>query len=43
VNEQSCIGYGVCFGTLGVVLYMARVVESVQDPGSVFNMGGRHN
>jgi hypothetical protein len=33
----------VCFGTRGVVLCKSRVVERVQDPGCVFNMGGKQN
>jgi hypothetical protein len=33
----------VCFGTRGVVLSKSRVVESVQDPGGVFNTGGKQN
>jgi len=33
----------VCFGTRGVVLCKSRVVERVQDPGGVFNTGGKQN
>jgi hypothetical protein len=40
---QSCVGYRVCFGTTGVVLYKSRVVNRVQVPGQVFNMGGKQN
>jgi hypothetical protein len=39
-NIQSWVGYRVCFGTRGVVLCKSRVLERVQDPGSVFNTGG---
>jgi hypothetical protein len=33
----------VCFGTRGVVLCKSRVLERVQDPGSVLYMGGIQN
>jgi hypothetical protein len=33
----------VCFGTRGVVLCKSRVVERFQDPGGVFNRGGKQN
>ena len=33
----------MCFGTRGVVLCKSRVVERVQDPGGVFNTGGKQN
>jgi len=39
VNVQSCVGYRVGFGTTGVVWCKSRVIEMVQDAGSVFNMG----
>jgi hypothetical protein len=40
---QTCVGYQVCFGTRGVVLCKSRVVKRVQDPGGVFNTGGKQN
>jgi len=33
----------VCFGTRGVVLCKSRVVQRVQDPGGVFDTGGKQN
>ena len=33
----------MCFGTRGVVLCKSRVVKRVQDPGGVFNTGGKQN
>jgi hypothetical protein len=33
----------VCFGTSGVVLCKSRVVERIQDPGGVFDTGGKQN
>jgi len=33
----------VCFGRRGVVLCKSRVVERVQEPGGVFNTGGKQN
>jgi hypothetical protein len=33
----------VCFRTKGVVLRKSHGVERVQNPGSVFNMGGKQN
>jgi len=33
----------VCFETRGVVLCKSRFVEGVQDPGGVFNTGGKQN
>jgi len=42
-NVQSCVGYGVCSGTRGVVLWKSREVEIVQDAGGVFDTGGKEN
>jgi len=36
VNERSCIGCGVCFGTRGVVLCKSRDFEIVQNADGVF-------
>ena len=33
----------MCVGTRGVVLCKSRVVKRVQDPGGVFNTGGKQN
>ena len=43
MNIQSCVGYWVCFGTRGVVLFKSRDVEIVQDVGGVFNTGRMEN
>jgi len=43
LKVQSCIGYGVCFRTSGVVLCKSRDVEIVQDAAGVFNMAGKDN
>jgi len=42
-NVQSCVGYRVCFGTRGVVLYNSRDVEIVLDAGGVFDTRGKEN
>jgi len=37
VKEQCCVGYQVCVGTRGVVLFKSRDVETVQYAGGVSN------
>jgi hypothetical protein len=37
VNIQCCVGYGVCFGSSGVVFWKSRDVKIFQDPGGVLN------
>jgi hypothetical protein len=43
VNIHSCVGYRVCFGTRGRVLYKSCNVEIVQDGGRVFDCWGEFN
>ena len=37
VNLQRCVGYRVCFGTRGIVLYNSCAIEIVQAAGIMFN------
>jgi hypothetical protein len=42
-NVQSCVGYGVCFGTRGIEFSNSRDVNIVQDTCCVFNTGGKED
>ena len=43
MKVQSCVGYWVCFGMRGIVLYKSCDVEIVQDAGGVLNTGRKEN